>query len=266
MRRKPRQAIVSHASRWQDMDIVLPFENLRLLTCSMPLLRSLKLGPTELLSGSLDSEPPAELFMRAQNLEDVTLSDSFNPFRMRLPWSQITTLTANPYVNEAAEMLRNAPRLVNCTLMLYDWDEGSMSTIIPPLPNLHSLKLRYEASGRPSGDGIRSLFKALTLPSLEVLRVPEDFLGADPIATLSGLRPKGYPSKMEITTAVIPHSVYAQAFPEAQISVRLISEHSSDEWDESESETDESELSSSLYDSDSDESQSSGDESSDSSD
>ncbi|KAJ7633160.1 hypothetical protein FB45DRAFT_726666, partial [Roridomyces roridus] len=108
-------AILSHASRWQEMDIFLPFDILGLLTCSMPLLRSLTLGPSALLSSS-DTEPPLALFMQAPNLEDVTLYEDFDPFRIMLPWSQITTLTASPYVDEAAEMLRNAPRLVNCTL------------------------------------------------------------------------------------------------------------------------------------------------------
>ncbi|KAJ7633180.1 hypothetical protein FB45DRAFT_1027281 [Roridomyces roridus] len=199
-------AILSHAPRWQEMDICLPFDKLRPLTGPMPLLRSLKLGPTELLSGSFSSEPPVALFMQAPNLEDVTLSEDFSPFFIILPWSQITTLTASPYVDEAVEMLRQTPRLVHCTLMVYDWDE---------------LDLRRGSSG----DGIQWLFKALTLPSLEVIRVPE-FLGADHIAALSALRPKGYPSTMEITRAATAHSVYAQAFPEAQISVRTISEYS----------------------------------------
>ncbi|KAJ7633188.1 hypothetical protein FB45DRAFT_1058152 [Roridomyces roridus] len=212
------EALLCHATRWQDMEFDLPFEGLRKIAGSMPLLRSLTIGIDD-----CDEVPgtPAALFADAPLLNHVVLHRSFNPFIVTLPWSQITTLEVETlYTNEAVEILRHSTMLLDCTLTIL---AGKPSTdySIPSLP-LRSLRLEYVANCK---DELRQFFSALHLPVLQTLAVDEFFLGPDPIGALSAVSAvcrHGYPRQIEIFSARTTREVYAEAFPLASLSIHLV--------------------------------------------
>ncbi|KAJ7741188.1 hypothetical protein DFH07DRAFT_943597 [Mycena maculata] len=217
------EAIVRHASRWQEIELLLPYDDLPQLTGVMPLLRTLTLGAETLRTASAPVADPVVIFTEAPNLKEVVLSEYFNPFCITLPWSQITKLTATLYDREAAAILRDAAALEECCLTLF-YKLTSPIPPIPPLPRLRSLVLSALDTWRVAGT---ILLPALTLPALEAIKVFEPFLGSDPVATLSALRPHGYPPRIKIFGAgstsdvITPHEMYAAAFPEAIVNVEL---------------------------------------------
>ncbi|KAJ7906671.1 hypothetical protein B0H13DRAFT_2020344 [Mycena leptocephala] len=172
------EAIVRHASRWEDVNLCLPREGLRLIRGNMPRLRTLAIAPSDILD---ETSPTVELFTQAPNLMDVTPLVYFNPF-VPIP-------------------------------------------AIPPLLHLRSLYV-WSFEGDPESPHPQHLFQALTLPALEVLSAFEPYLGPDPVATISALRPREYPQRIEIftvrtTSDVAPRDIYAAAFPEAELRVEL---------------------------------------------
>ncbi|KAJ7604338.1 hypothetical protein FB45DRAFT_850887, partial [Roridomyces roridus] len=90
------KAILAHASRFRDMDICVPLQDLEHFTVPMPLLRSVTVGPTQYPPANthVPGHLQRKLFLHAPRLTDVVLSNLFNPFSITLPWSQITSLTA----------------------------------------------------------------------------------------------------------------------------------------------------------------------------
>ncbi|KAJ7633178.1 hypothetical protein FB45DRAFT_1058143 [Roridomyces roridus] len=212
------EALLCHASRWQDLEIIWPFEGLRNIAGSMPLLRSVTVGPCE---WGERPETPVVLFTEAPALRNAVLPNFFDPFAIILPWSQITTLFADALrLDEAIEILRQSTTLEHCTITtIYDGD-ASAASLIPPLP-VRSLTLRFSASSTAAR--LLHLFAALNLPLLETLAVNEFFLGPDPVGTLSGLCPNRYPQEIEIFHARTPREIYAGAFPLASLSVHELS-------------------------------------------
>ncbi|KAJ7613134.1 hypothetical protein FB45DRAFT_1112870 [Roridomyces roridus] len=213
-------AILRHSSRWQEVDLTVPYELLRVVTTPMPVLRRVSVGPAE-RQMPLDTTPSATavaLFTSAPDLRTVLLHPTCNPFTITLPWSQITTLTAEGYVPEAIHMLHQTTALETCTLTIY-CQEGSVSTlpIIPTLP-LRSLSVLWgEGSLNADATDAVKLLTALTVPLLHTLVISELLLGSDPIAALSQLLPEGYPHKMHISQARRPSPVYRDAFPDAEV-------------------------------------------------
>ncbi|KAJ7633181.1 hypothetical protein FB45DRAFT_523350 [Roridomyces roridus] len=207
------EALLDHARRWQDIDLTFAFEELCKITGSMPLFRSVTIG---MESGGERPETPVVLFADAPALKHVVLHASFEPFILTLPWSQITSLTAKAlYAKEAVEILRHAT-IQDCTLKIYASEPGPLTDFsIPPLP-LRSLRLQCAGRGT---DEMRQLFTALQLPALQTLSVHEDFLGPDPVATLSSVRRSGYPQEIEILCACTSREVYQAAFPLASLTV-----------------------------------------------
>ncbi|KAJ7741179.1 hypothetical protein DFH07DRAFT_981741 [Mycena maculata] len=101
------EAIVCHASRWQEIELELPYEELRHVTGIMPLLHTLAVGPNGELKEEAPVSAPVVLCTQAPNLKEAMLLDCFNPFCITLPWSQITKLTATAmYDSEAVAILR----------------------------------------------------------------------------------------------------------------------------------------------------------------
>ncbi|KAJ7510889.1 hypothetical protein B0H11DRAFT_1956464 [Mycena galericulata] len=229
-------AILRHAHRWEEVKLILPYEELHRITGPMPLLRTAELGPNTNRDSIDPGVPPVMVFAQAPNLREVELSLFFNPFFTALPWSQLTVLSANLYELEAAAILRDAAALEVCCFTMYDGVELPLSALpIPSLLNLRSLRLLSSVSSPRS---MRRLLPALNLPALESIVVFELFLDADPIATLSALRPSGYPKHIEILGAhsagySARYKMYTEAFPEAVISMELAleSESESDELD-----------------------------------
>ncbi|KAJ7613143.1 hypothetical protein FB45DRAFT_1036671 [Roridomyces roridus] len=215
-------AILRHSSRWQEVDITVPYELLRVVTTPMPVLCRVSVGPAE-RQLPLDTTPSATavaLFTSAPDLRTVVLHPSCNPFTITLPWSQITTLTAEGYVPEAIHMLHQTTALETCTLTIY-CKEGSVSTlpIVPILP-LRSLSLLWvQGSLNADATDAVKLLTALTVPLLHTLVISERFLGSEPIAALSKLLPDGYPHKMHISQARRPSGVYRDAFPDAEVTL-----------------------------------------------
>ncbi|KAJ7711948.1 hypothetical protein DFH07DRAFT_763422, partial [Mycena maculata] len=140
------EAIVCHTSRRQEIELLLPYEDLRHITGVMPLLRILTLGPTMELEESTPVATPVVLFIQAPNLREATLSSYFNPFCITLSWPQITKLTAGLYNIEATAILRDATALEECRLTLFSEFSAPIPPI-PPLTRLWSLVLSASSSG-----------------------------------------------------------------------------------------------------------------------
>ncbi|KAJ7510916.1 hypothetical protein B0H11DRAFT_1956564 [Mycena galericulata] len=222
------------------VQLILPYDELHRITGPMPLMRTAVLGPNMYRDLIDPGVPPVMICAEAPNLREVVLSRNFNPFFTALPWSQITVLTATLYEHEAAAILRDSAALEVCCFTMYGTVKLRLSTLpIPSLLNLRSLNLLSPVDD-PSPRSMRWLLSALNLPALESVAIFELFLGADPIATLSALRPSGYPKRIQILGAKregyaqyeMDTEAYGEAFPEAAISLDLDLE--------SESESDES--------------------------
>ncbi|KAJ7633156.1 hypothetical protein FB45DRAFT_523060 [Roridomyces roridus] len=208
------EALLCHASRRQEIDISLTLEELRSIAGTiqpMPLLRSVTIGIED---WEERPEVPVPLLADAPALKHVVLYRGFDPFVVALPWSQITTLVAEALcAKEAVEVLRHTTMLQDCHLGILD--DGSAADFSMPIPSLplRSLKLQWETFNGGGADEIQRFFSALHLPVLQTLSVREDFLGPNPIATLSAVRPTGYPKQMEVLCAFTPREDYEAAFP-----------------------------------------------------
>ncbi|KAJ7121039.1 hypothetical protein C8R44DRAFT_171426 [Mycena epipterygia] len=213
------EAIVRCTLRWYDMSLQLPHEELCLIKGPMPLLRTLKLGSTT-YSDAVPS--PVVPFGQAPNLKDVVLCVYFDPFIITLPWAQIATLSATLFDTEAIEILRHTPNLEECSVWLYPSFEFT-SPPIPPLVRLRSLRLLND--GSDCGDA-EDFFAALTLPSLQTLKIFEPLLGDHPVHTLSSLCPQ-HVQRIEVVGARIgSEDQYSAVFPDASVSLEYA--HSSD--------------------------------------
>ncbi|KAJ7651025.1 hypothetical protein FB45DRAFT_1078386 [Roridomyces roridus] len=218
-------AILHHASRLRSLEICLPLDNLRSIKGSMPLLRSLTMGPNDELIDPAPSEPRLHLFTDALRMESLILFTFFNPFYITLPWSQITSLTASLYVHEAAEIMRNAAALEILIIIVYNVDELNLPLApIPPLSSLHTLILKTSSGGAEESTGIPALLDALSLPALLFLNTYECFLGGDPVTAISALRPTGCLLRVHILAASTSQGVYEKAFPNTRFVVEEVEE------------------------------------------
>ncbi|KAJ7633147.1 hypothetical protein FB45DRAFT_1058119 [Roridomyces roridus] len=191
-------SLACYATRWQDMEIILPCEGLRRITGSMPLLRSVNIGP-------FDWEERPETPFQSIN-DNTALVTNHDPH------------CGGSLLHEAVEVLRQTTTLEHCTLTIYDGDP-SAAFLIPSLP-LRSLTLSYvDAPSESAAARVPQLLAALNLPLLETLAVHELYLGLDPIAALSRVCPDRYPRQIEIFSAHTPREIYAAAFPLASLSV-----------------------------------------------
>ncbi|KAJ7741187.1 hypothetical protein DFH07DRAFT_965082 [Mycena maculata] len=231
------EAIVCHASRWQEIELQLPYEDLRHVTGTMPLLRTLTVGPN--LEVEAPVAAPVVISTQAPNLKQITFSRCFSPFCITLPWSQITKLKLTGYLfdTEMVAILHQTAALEECSLALI----SVLSLPIPPIPPLVRLRSLILLNSSSDAEAYHILLPALTLPALEIIEALESFLGADPITTLSAFRPHGYPQRIKIFGArstsdvITPHEMYAAAFPEATVYVDLEELDSDLDWLDSDS-------------------------------
>ncbi|KAJ7612982.1 hypothetical protein FB45DRAFT_938727 [Roridomyces roridus] len=217
------EAILTHSSRFREMDLRIPLEDLARFTAPMPLLRSLTVGPTQYLTAKsrIPGQLPWSPFLHAPMLKDVVLSLFFNPFCITLPWSHVTSLTATLFCNEAAEILRHTTILEICNIDIYNSVNGNLPqvTAITPIP-VRSLRLLLkDTDHRQDTATMQQFFSMLAFPALEALAVSECFLGADPIAAILSLCQQGYPQRIAIHHACTARSVFESAFPGAELSV-----------------------------------------------
>ncbi|KAJ7134026.1 hypothetical protein C8R43DRAFT_1133041 [Mycena crocata] len=107
-------AVVCHAARWAEMELILPYQELQLIKGDMPLLQELNFGPTidSISEESAYIQAPIALFEHAPNLTDVELSLAFNPFAIRLPW-HLTYLILQDPGDYGGEGGRNIINLLN---------------------------------------------------------------------------------------------------------------------------------------------------------
>ncbi|KAJ7479787.1 hypothetical protein FB451DRAFT_1449102 [Mycena latifolia] len=175
------EAIVPHSTRWEDMMIVLPLEELCLVQGDMPRLRQLTYGPyTDLVQEVLVAEPVIA-FDRAPNMTNAVLSTCFNPFVIILPWSQLTILVGCLYDREIVEVLRHTTSLARCSLSLPVSNRLTEPTMVPPLLHLTTLCISLHGAGVCTS---ALLFDALTLPALQFIQLDERVLGGDPERTI----------------------------------------------------------------------------------
>ncbi|KAJ7280638.1 hypothetical protein C8J57DRAFT_104950 [Mycena rebaudengoi] len=160
------QAIIPHSERWEHIDFFLPIKSLQLIGADFPLLRSLTLGPSRYArqTGSLDAISP---FSNAPLLKQVILDHTFGPFKIQLPWSQLTSIHAS-YLSpvECTEILHHSAALreFHCQSLGRGTARGSLLSVAP-LRYLHSLGLLDSFKGQ------RQLLEALTTPALQHLTI-----------------------------------------------------------------------------------------------
>ncbi|KAJ7487357.1 hypothetical protein B0H11DRAFT_2015316 [Mycena galericulata] len=214
------EAVIRSSRRWQHMRLILPSNEYHQIAGPMPLLRSLILGPTEPI-GHVDPDViSAAKFPRAPALKDVVLSIHFTRLRIGLPWSQLTTLTAQiMYDSFVAEILCITVSLEECHIKLFI-DLSEPVTPIPPLLRLRSFS--FLSAGGQVPVRLNHLLAALTLPALQRIVMFEPFLGTNPVAALTKLFPSGNPQRIKIIGARRTFDVYTAAFPSANISVEMV--------------------------------------------
>ncbi|KAJ7233885.1 hypothetical protein C8J57DRAFT_159026 [Mycena rebaudengoi] len=203
--------MIPHSARWEHIDLILPFEILRMIGIHFPLLRYLALGPTD---------PHTELsplnvispFRNAPRLTRVDLSYYFDPFTIMLPFSQLTSISAQLLTtSQCAEVLRQADALVEFKSDLFMEDEN-ISTL--HMKHLQSLKLgnSYAYNSSPSG---QVLLDALTAPALRFLKISEClFPNCDPIPSVDAFvaRSGCKLTALKIIQALAPEMKYRAAF------------------------------------------------------
>ncbi|KAJ7186639.1 hypothetical protein C8R46DRAFT_277214 [Mycena filopes] len=196
-----------HIARCEHLSIALAQLSVDLpLLGPMPLLRSL-LATVELsLPTSAFSCPDAPL-LHSATLNDVTSE------RIILPWAQLTSLTLHSvFPRECTPVLRQTPHLIYCSLSLLR--DAGVPTPQMSLPYLESLEM-LEMDAEP----VAGYLETFIVPALSTLRVPESFLGVDPIG---GLRSFIGRSDCKVRDVVITYTAgeklastesYRNAFP-----------------------------------------------------
>ncbi|KAJ7215131.1 hypothetical protein B0H12DRAFT_1154905 [Mycena haematopus] len=149
---------------------------LRSIEGPMPLLRSLDLA----LHGQ-DGRPNTKIsFLEAPLLRTVLLN-AYAVEIIMLPWAQLTSLALHGiFPEECVPILQHTSNLVHCELaLLEDSDDENVPDVT--LPFLESLTLTHILED----NSVTGYLQTLTVPALRRLRVPESFLGPNPIDTLT---------------------------------------------------------------------------------
>ncbi|KAJ7262361.1 hypothetical protein C8J57DRAFT_1183852 [Mycena rebaudengoi] len=205
------QAIIPHSERWEYIDLKLPIEVFQLIGADFSLLCSLTLGPTEYTgfreTDSLDAISP---FNNAPLLTQVTLFSNFRPAEIQLPWSQLTSISAEFLTStECTEILQHSAALreFRCDYVV---DDTGNRLPMAPLRHLHSLKL---------GDGVGQgeLLEALTTPALRHLTIPDSEADAIPNVTALILRSHCTLASLRILYTHKEEATYRAAFPSVPI-------------------------------------------------
>ncbi|KAJ7470980.1 hypothetical protein FB451DRAFT_1090586 [Mycena latifolia] len=171
-------AVVGHAFHCEEMKLHISLSDIQILSSqNLPTLRALTIDPSEECPHGAD---PIILFDQAPNLANITLGRYFDPFRLVLPWMQITTLCGIClFVDELMEILRLAVNLVHCSVTIH----GDNVVGIMPVPHMHLQDLTVMAMNPFGYAG--GLLDNLTLPALRNLRIPEPWISPTPCATLT---------------------------------------------------------------------------------
>ncbi|KAJ7019880.1 hypothetical protein C8F04DRAFT_1146344 [Mycena alexandri] len=196
--------IVPHTARWEYVKLHGSPNDLHMIVGSLPLLRQLDLA----LDGPIGN-PLSALDMPL--LRTVALDFNYaDQSPIALPWAQLTSLTIiNTTPVECAPLLQRTPNLVHCELgLIYDDDDLEDIT----LPRLKSLIL-------PGGGYyyLCAFLFILKVPSLRILRLPDNSLGDDPVTFLASFIAKSGCTLEELaitgTRSAERDAAYRQAFP-----------------------------------------------------
>ncbi|KAJ7280967.1 hypothetical protein C8J57DRAFT_1174528 [Mycena rebaudengoi] len=211
------EAVIPHSERWEYIDFRLPIQGFRLIGSDFPSLHSLTLGPTD-YAGKIDSRDSISPFRNAPSLKHATLSDTFGPSEIQLPWAQLTTISACIlYAAECAAILEHAT-----TLVAFRCDQVCYNTEVPlpvgPLMCLQSLELGDNNDEGLSGQ--RVILDALTTPALRQLSISDSYpTESNPIPEVNALILRSRCTLVSLTIAQTrePVATYLAAFPSIPI-------------------------------------------------
>ncbi|KAJ7659262.1 hypothetical protein DFH06DRAFT_1195391 [Mycena polygramma] len=197
-------AFFAHRSRWEQVDFEAFPSHLSTIEgpLPLPLLRCLHLSLYETPASTIATFSDAPM-LRTAFLNYAAAA------KIALPWAQLTSLTLSWVIPEEwVPVLQQTVNLVHCSLEVTRGGTGDPPADIK-LVCLKSLALK----ARKAVDGCLETF---IFPALHHLEVPESFLGANPIETLSSFISKSGCKLHEIriigATEVLIDS-YRQAFP-----------------------------------------------------
>ncbi|KAJ7259423.1 hypothetical protein C8J57DRAFT_1185214 [Mycena rebaudengoi] len=203
-------AIISHSARWERIRLNFTYaRDLSWLVGSFPLLRHLSISPHIY---ETQSPPAIEPFGDAPQLTSVALGVNFNLSEVVLPWSQLTSISAERLTPAMAiDILRRATALVNLNSTL--WAASATPGVVqPPALHLQSLTLR-------DGDNLlgpqQQLLDALTAPALRHLSISEHELNNEPISIIASFLSRSHCSldSLHVTHSSLHEADYRAAFP-----------------------------------------------------
>ncbi|KAJ7867346.1 hypothetical protein B0H14DRAFT_2504093 [Mycena olivaceomarginata] len=176
------EEVILHCSRWQYMEIEIPFDDLKSIQGAMPCLRHLTIGPT-----AVPESPPShplQLFGLCPQLQHIVLSQYFQPSTVQLCWERVTHVKGLfLYPEECVEILRQTVNISHFEATIESSDADL--TPVPILLKLESLVF-LPGSTEPDDSQMR-LLHALTLPSLRILRISEPWFLQNPWASIAEL-------------------------------------------------------------------------------
>ncbi|KAJ7914448.1 hypothetical protein B0H13DRAFT_2002711 [Mycena leptocephala] len=167
------------AHRVEHLKLFGPLGSLRYIERPLLSLGSLTIG-LSVRDNTGDAPSP---FLTAPLLRKVAFQIYHDVYRSILPWTQLTVLVIGSIApHECALLLNLATSLVHCGLTL---SSSHALSLVPVVPLLH-LQILVLRSNQEYDDG-RGLLNTLTLPALRSLRVKEELLYPNPVATLRSL-------------------------------------------------------------------------------
>ncbi|KAJ7659335.1 hypothetical protein DFH06DRAFT_439466 [Mycena polygramma] len=211
------QVLVNQCARWEHVKLIgiVLDEELKLVEgFPMPMLRSL-----ELLSFPGDGDL-LTIIKEVPLLRNVTLHQNFQPSRLLLPLSQLTTLTMIS-VREPLllDILAQTVNLIHCEARLSPYAFNSATLV--RLEFLHSLHLLDGTRIVPTHS---FLLDALTLPALQKLHIHRRVLNTSPIKTLNSFVARSGCSLQTLRILTNgpnplgqPEALFRAAFPTTQI-------------------------------------------------
>ncbi|KAJ7822054.1 hypothetical protein B0H13DRAFT_2127755 [Mycena leptocephala] len=168
------------AHRVEHLKLFGPLGSLRYIERPLLSLHSLTIGFSVGRDGVGDAP---STFLAAPLLRKVAFQIYHDVFHYILPWTQLTVLIVGFIApHECALLLNLATSLVHCGLTL---SSSHALSLAPVVPLLH-LQILVLQSYQEYYDG-RGLLNTLTLPALRSLRVKEELLYPNPVATLRSL-------------------------------------------------------------------------------
>ncbi|KAF8207657.1 hypothetical protein K438DRAFT_1813983 [Mycena galopus ATCC 62051] len=221
--------------RWEYLKLHSFISRLPVIEGSMPLLRhlELRLDGSDLSGGMKDIR-----FRQCPLLRSAVLDGDVN--WVTLPWAQLTSLALSAYLQQCVSVLKQTHNLIHCKLRFSGFSSHYPTAIT--FPHLESL----EFSGA-SAERAHCYLQSFITPALRNLRIPEIFLGDDPVHSLLEFMSK-YEIKLHeirISNRSLPRTSYYEALqsvPKVSFSRFYYGELDSDQDSENESDSDSSDI------------------------